>query len=189
MNLNQWRIFPSSGKENSSLFVDWVVFCLSLCLLLLCTEIVEMKLYILYVVVWLCVWSRKPFILLWECEMFSYFWRIFINYMTVRPPCKVGLSQGTLQIQGVPYLSLPLVRATREPLIPNSGFTRTWREETWPQAHNKLGFARGEKNQHTKTLLLSLKSNLIDLERLSTYINRIFLKFLIIQIIRKFIIF
>ena len=30
------RIFPSSRKENSCLFVDWVVFCLFLCLLLPC---------------------------------------------------------------------------------------------------------------------------------------------------------
>ena len=120
--------------------------------------------------------------------MFSYFWRIFINYMTIRPPCKVGLSQGTLQIQGVSYLSLPLVGATQEPLTPNSGFLGLGEKSS--NHRPTINFALPEgRNQHTKTLLLSLKSNLIDLERLSTYINRIFLKFLIIQIIRKFIIF
>ena len=35
--------------------------------------------------------------------MFSYFWSVFINYMPVRPPCRLGLPRSMLQIQGVPY--------------------------------------------------------------------------------------
>lgn len=71
MNQNQWRIFPSSGKENSSLFVDWVVFCLFLCLLFPCHwNCQDEAIYSLCGCVTMCLIQKAIYLALRVCNVF-----------------------------------------------------------------------------------------------------------------------
>lgn len=86
LSLNQLRILRPLGRK--------IAICrlirFFLCLLLTCGWGCRAEVCSLCFCVSMCLWSWKAFILFCKCKIFSYFWMVLINYVTVRLPGRVA---------------------------------------------------------------------------------------------------